>query len=80
MGQNNTHSLLDRKLSLTLPYSDYDQLLFILNEFIIDKIDKETISNKFPYINIQEVIEIKSNQKKRKIFQTGIKNGQNMTK
>ena len=40
MGQNNTHSLLDRKLSLTLPYSDYDQLLFILNEFIIDKIDK----------------------------------------
>ena len=66
MGQNNTHSLLDRKLSLTLPYSDYDQLLFILNEFIKDKIDKETISKKFPYINIQEVVEIKSNQKKKK--------------
>ena len=66
MGQNNTHSLLDRKLSLTLPYSDYDQLLFILNEFIKDKIDKETISKKFPYINIQEVVEIKTNQKKRK--------------
>ena len=68
MGQNNTHSLLDRKLSLTLPYSDYDQLLFILNEFIKDKIDKETISKKFPYINIQEVVEIKTNKKKRKIF------------
>ena len=66
MGQNNTHSLLDRKLSLTLPYSDYDQLLFILNEFIKDKIDKETISKKFPYINIQEVVEIKTNKKKRK--------------
>ena len=68
MGQNNTHSLLDRKLSLTLPYSDYDQLLFILNEFIKDKIDKETISKKFPYINIQEVVEIKTNQKKKKNF------------
>jgi hypothetical protein len=39
MGQNNTHSLLDRKLSLTLPYSDYDQLLFVLYEFIKEKID-----------------------------------------
>ncbi len=68
MGQNNTHSLLDRKLSYALPYSDYDQLLFVLYEFIKEKIDQETISKKFPYININEVIELKTNQKKKKNF------------
>ena len=68
MGQRHSHSMIDHKLSLTLSYSDYDQLIFILYKFIKDEIDKEIISKKFPYINITAIIEIKSNNKSKKNF------------
>ena len=37
MGQRHSHSMIDHKLSLTLSYSDYDQLIFILYKFIKDE-------------------------------------------